>query len=124
MKSPIRVETAFHMLKPDRTLHLTYHLLNQNGITVLTTGSQPRRYPVGDHVGTFCLPGELLNSGDYFLRLLIVENERSVTYRQDSVVSFTVAERGTTETSYYKREPGVVQPPILWRMSDNGTAKT
>ena len=38
MATPIRVETQFWILKGDRQLHITYHLINDHGITVLTTG--------------------------------------------------------------------------------------
>src|ERR1035441_8977664 len=43
MQTPVRVETDFWVLESDVQLHLTYHLLNDQGIVVLTTGSPSAR---------------------------------------------------------------------------------
>src|ERR1035441_4874623 len=43
MQTPVRVEMDFWVLKSDVQLHLTYHLLNDQGIVVLTTGSPSAR---------------------------------------------------------------------------------
>ena len=116
MQSPIQVETDYRVLKPGRTLHLTYHLINDQGVTVLTTGCPAQRYAVGSYRGVFRLPGELLNSGSYYLRLLIVEGENRVVYSNDSLVSFTVADTYERPSAWLGREPGVVQPPLAWQV--------
>ena len=75
MDSPIRIDTDFWVLKPGLQLHLTYHLVSDEGVIVLTTGSQPARRPAGLHRASFTLPGNLLNSGGYSLRFYLVQNE-------------------------------------------------
>jgi len=114
MQSAIRVETDYSVFKSGLTLHITYHLVNQDGVTVLTTGCQPAQYEAGDYRGEFILPGDLLNSGDYFLRLLIVQNENHVIYKKDGLASFNVAERQSSGTAWMGREPSVLQLPLPW----------
>jgi lipopolysaccharide transport system ATP-binding protein len=114
MTTPITVETEFWVVKPDQHLHLTYVLVNEQGIIVLTTASSSLQRAVGLYRATFTLPGNLLNSGDYSLRLLIIQNGTRPTYDQDALARFSVVdleERGHASTG---REPGVVQPPLPW----------
>jgi lipopolysaccharide transport system ATP-binding protein len=99
-----------------RATHLTFHLLNDEGIVVLTSGFPSRVLVPGMHRATCEFPGSLLNSGGYTLKLLIVENENQVSYTHDAIVSFTVVERGSRDQACLGREPGVVQPPLSWRM--------
>ena len=63
MDSPVRIDTDFWVLKPGMHLHLTYHLVSDEGVIVLTTGGQPARRTVGLYRASFTLPGNLLNSG-------------------------------------------------------------
>jgi hypothetical protein len=110
----VRVETDFWVLKSDVQLHLTYHLLNDQGIVVLTTGSPSARRERGAYRASFTLPGYLLNSGGYSLKLLIVLNENLVIYENDSLASFALVDTTRRESACTGREPGVVQPPLLW----------
>ena len=92
MNSPIEVETQFWVLKPGLNLHLTYHLVNEQEIIVLTTASRVERRGVGLFRACFTLPGDLLNSGGYTLKLLIVQNENSVIYDHPGLASFSVVD--------------------------------
>jgi hypothetical protein len=62
--------------------------LNDQGITVLTSGSPPEVRKPGFYKAVCYLPAHLLNSGGYFLKLLIVENENRVTYENDGIAAF------------------------------------
>ena len=114
MQTPLRVESDFWVLQSDVQLHITYHLLNDQGIVVLTTGSPSARRERGDYRASFTLPANLLNSGGYSLKLLIVQNENQVIYENDSLASFTVADAAGREHACMGREPGVVQPLLPW----------
>jgi lipopolysaccharide transport system ATP-binding protein len=61
------------------------------------------------------VPGNLLNSGGYYLKLLVVENGNKVTYTHESITSFTVVDIAERKTSWMGREPGVVQPVLTWK---------
>jgi lipopolysaccharide transport system ATP-binding protein len=114
MDSPIRIDTDFWVLKPGVQLHLTYHLVSDEGVIVLTTGSQPARRPAGLHRASFTLPGNLLNSGGYSLRFYLVQNENRLVHQQDALASFVVVDTAERQMAYMGREPGAVQPPLSW----------
>jgi len=116
MQSPVRVDTEFWSREPKAKLHITYHLLNDQGITVLTSGSPSAKRENGTYCATFTLPGNLLNSGGYFLKLLIVEDESRVVFQRDAIASFEVIEATAREKAYMGRELGVVQPPLVWNI--------
>ncbi len=61
------------------------------------------------------MPGGLLNSGDYRLKLLVVDNGNHVSYTHENLASFTVVDLAERKSSYLGREPGVVQPVLRWR---------
>jgi lipopolysaccharide transport system ATP-binding protein len=114
MQTEIRIETEYTVDATNSLLHITYHLLNDQGITVLTTWSKPRAHAEGSYRAICRIPGNLLNSGGYFLKLFIVENENFPIYWKEDVVSFTVMDAAQRETAYLGREPGIVQPILEW----------
>lgn len=115
MQDAIRCETEYAILEPDRMIHVTYHLVNHQGTTVLTTGSRATVHATGSYRATFCLPGGLLNSGGYSLKILIVENQNRVIYQKEDIASFTVSDTAERQHAYLGREPGVIQPAITWQ---------
>lgn len=116
--SAILVSTKFIVASRSKKHHLTYHLINCYNTVVLTTNSKPAYYEPGEYRAVFELPGNLLNSGNHFLRLLIVEDETNVVCSRENIVSFCVDDLENTGTSYYGREPGAVQPPLQWQVSN------
>jgi len=114
MDTPLRVETEFWAVQKEVTTHLTYHLINEQGVTVLTTGCPPSVREPGVYKASWWLPAQLLNSGGYSLKLLVVRNENQVTYEKDEIASFSLADASSREHACMGREPGVVQPPLPW----------
>jgi lipopolysaccharide transport system ATP-binding protein len=120
MDSPVQIDTDFWVLQPGLELHITYHLISDEGITVLTTGSQPERRAAGLYRASFTLPGNLLNSGGYSLKFLIVQNQNRVVYKHDGLASFSVVDGAERELACMGREPGVVQPILPWVVATPG----
>jgi lipopolysaccharide transport system ATP-binding protein len=114
MQTEIRIETEYTVDATNSLLHITYHLLNDQGITVLTTGNKPRVHSAGRYRAVCRIPGNLLNSGGYSLKLFIVENESLAIYWKEDVASFNVADTTQRETAWMGREPGIVQPILEW----------
>jgi lipopolysaccharide transport system ATP-binding protein len=114
IQSEIRIETEYTVAETSSLLHITYHLVNEQGITVLTTWSKPRAHAAGSYRATCKIPGNLLNSGGYFLKLFIVENENLAVYWKEDIASFNVMDTAQRETAYMGREPGIVQPILEW----------
>lgn len=120
MQDQVNIETEFWSMLPERTVHLTYHLLNEQGIVVFTTWSSPTKYDPGVYRSVFQIPGGLLNSGIYHLKLLIVENGARATYTNNGIASFSVVDVSARGGAYMGKEPGVVQPVLQWRTESVG----
>lgn len=114
MQTPLRIETEYWVIKAGALAHITYHLLNDQGITVLTSGCGATVREPGAYHAICKLPANLLNSGGYFLKLLLVENENEVTYENDGIAFFNVHDTAERKTAWMGREPGVVQPHLEW----------
>ena len=114
MQQPVRVETEFWVLQGGATYHLTYHLINEEGITVLTTGSRAQRRDPGLYRTGFTIPGNLLNSGGYWLTLLLVRDENQVAYQREQIASFSVVDASVRDHAVLGREPGVIQVQLPW----------
>jgi homopolymeric O-antigen transport system ATP-binding protein len=122
MQTPLRIETEYWVLKAGAATHLTYHLINDQGVTVLTTGCVSQTREAGSYKAIFQIPANLLNSGGYFLKLLIVLNENQVAYEHDSIASFTVVDAAGRNNAYMGREPGVVQPVLHWEIESTAAS--
>ena len=120
MHTPLRIETEYWILKTGVIGHMTYHLMNDQGITVLTTWSSPTIQSLGAYRAIWRLPASLLNSGAYYLKLLLVQNENQVTYENDNMVSFTIVDTSERGHAFMGREPGVIQPPLHWEIKRLG----
>jgi len=83
------------------------------GIVVLTSGS-PQVQQAGLHRAVCHIPGNPLNSGGYYLKLLVVENGNEVTYTNESIASFTVVDVAERKGSWMGREPSVIRPRFNW----------
>jgi len=114
MQSPLRIETDYWVIKGGTRSHITYHLSNDQGITVLTTGSDAATREPGLYRAVCKVPANLLNSGGYFLKLLVVENENKATYEKESIAAFEVQDTAERTTAWVGREPGVVQVTLPW----------
>jgi lipopolysaccharide transport system ATP-binding protein len=117
MQTPLRIETEYWVVKVGAATHLTYHLINDQGIIVLTSFCLSEIRQPGVYKAVCTIPGQLLNSAGYNLKLLIVENANQVTYENDSIASFTVVDAAERNHAYMGREPGVVQPPLEWSIT-------
>ena len=115
MQTPVQVETDYWIFQPDVQLHITYHLVNDQGIMVLTTGSGSAKRPPGCYCARFVLPANLLNSGSYSLKLLIVKNENKVVFVQDAIANFTIVDTAERNSAWMGREPSVVRPILHWQ---------
>ena len=116
MQTPFQIETEFWVLKAGRQLHITYHLYNDQGIIVLTSGFPTQVHQEGIHRAVCHMLGNLLNSGGYYLKLLVVENGNKVTYTHENITSFTVVDIAERKSSWLGREPGIVQPILEWNI--------
>lgn len=116
MQSPCSI-SASYTVKQAGDLHLTFHLINEQGIVAFTTGAPTRPHRPGDYQAICRIPADLFNSGVYSVRLLVVKNSAHVVDARDQAVGFEVVDAGSREGGWYGREPGVVQPRLHWEIS-------
>ncbi len=120
METPINIETKFWRLAEKRNAYLVYHLVNEQGIIVLTTGTEMLKNPRGEYVSNFQIPGDLLNSGFYTLRFRILENGRQ-TYDNHNMTSFCVVDIAPRNRSGLGKEPGVIKVDLPWLTTRSGS---
>jgi lipopolysaccharide transport system ATP-binding protein len=113
MQTSLQVKTNYWVVNIGARCHFTYHLINDDGITVLTSWG-PAEFELGCYQTTCEIPGNLLNSGIYYLNLLIVEDGSTVVYEHKQIASFTVEDVAERKAGWFGREPGVVQPRLIW----------
>lgn len=114
MQTPLRIETEYWATKSGMVAHITYHLINDQGIVVLTTGSGARTHQSGTYRAVCRFPANLLNSGGYHLKFLAVHNENKVVYQHEKLASFTIVDAARRDHAYMGREPGVIQVTLPW----------
>jgi lipopolysaccharide transport system ATP-binding protein len=117
MQCSLRIETEYWVVKEGVTTHITYHLVNEQAIVVLTSGSTPAVHSVGLYKTVCHIPANLLNSGAFFVKLLLVHDENQVVYQNDNIASFTLVDATKREYAHMNREPGVIQPLLQWNTS-------
>lgn len=114
MQTPVRIETEYWVVKGGAQIHLTYHLVNDQGIVVLTSGCPSVVRDPGLYRATVVLPANLLNSGGYSLKLMVIQNGSTPVYTNDRMAAFTVVDVSERTGAWMGREPSVVQVPLQW----------
>ncbi len=115
MQSPLRIETIYWVMKNGADAHITYHLINEMGVTILTTGTPNAVCEPGIYRSICRLPANLLNSGGHSLTLRIVQDGNRVTYKNENFASFTVHDVAERDSAWMGRETGAVQPILPWQ---------
>ncbi len=114
METPVLLELEYERLQADKEVHFTFHLINQDEVIVLTSTPGPCPTVAGTFKSRCTIPGNLLNSGGYRLKLLIVEDGSRVTWSDESLASFSVADLRERNGAWLGREPSAVQPILPW----------
>ena len=120
MVTPCRNETEYEVLQSQIPVCLTFHIVNEQGIVAFTTSNVHALNTSGDgsQAGIYrnvChIPGNLLNSGIHYLKVLLVRNRAKVFYSNDALLSFAVVDSTPRAVGWHGKEPGVVQPTLAW----------
>ena len=114
MQTPVDIETEYQILKTGAATHITYHLINEQGIVVLTSGCPSEVREPGVYRAVCTIPGRLINSGGYSLKLFVVENENQVAFELEGIAVFSVVDNAARDHACAGSEPGVVQPVLHW----------
>jgi len=116
MQDPVRIFSEYARLRPGREVHLTLHLVNEDDVVVLTTGTGRCPDEPGGYRASCDLPGNLLNSGGYRLPLLVVEDGSRVVSVEESIGAFSITDTRERSGGWMGREPSAVAPPLDWSL--------
>jgi lipopolysaccharide transport system ATP-binding protein len=120
MSTPCEVVVEFWNLTPVNDLAITLNFFTFKDEPAFTTSSlilpSAKRLmePQQKYRAVCQIPGNLLNSGGYRVRLLVVKDSSLVVYRHENILVFDVA--SVPRGSWYGRPIGGVQPLLDWRM--------
>ncbi len=96
------------------------HCYDENQQMVFSSGSffgkEYSKDPLtpGTHRFSCCIPGHLLNDGQYALDILLVRNRQDVIATETSVLTFRIADDFPVTTGWHWRPAGVVRPNLRW----------
>lgn len=129
----ILVELSYWNLKEDVKLLASIHLVNSQGITVLTTLNMPsanvkpdpwygRPSPKGLFRSVCRIPGNFLNEGVYFINAYVASLAGAITAHvaEEQVVSFDVIDTGVMRKEFSDTWLGVVRPRLDWSTEYKG----
>jgi lipopolysaccharide transport system ATP-binding protein len=111
--TPLRIEFTYWNYVPDAVLNVSMILNNSEEVCVFNVGSGHGPRPAGTIRHTLEIPGDLLNTGSYYINVMIVKDASVGILLQHNVVSFEVTE-GEVIGSWYGRRPGSVRPKLKW----------
>jgi hypothetical protein len=114
METPVLIEICYHRVRRETVFHLNFHLVNQQEVIVLTTSTARCPAPLGRYVSRCVIPGDLLNSGDYRLRLYVIKDGTGHDWADEFFAAFTVVDMARREAGWMGREPCAVLPKIPW----------
>ena len=121
MTTPLVLDIEYDNLREDSHLHLSLHVLTEQGVCVfaVNTVREPnwhgRPFPVGRFRSTCELPAEFLNSGTFRVSLRIVKDKNQVQATVDDLLVFEVMDDlPEMRAGWFGKWPGVVRPSLPW----------
>lgn len=114
METPVAIEVDYRRMAAGRHFHLTFHLINEQQVIVLSTWTGPCPAPCTHYRSRAVIPGNLLNSGRYRLKLWAIEDNGICSWWDDEIASFSVEDLRKRESGWMGREPSAIQIPLAW----------
>jgi lipopolysaccharide transport system ATP-binding protein len=114
METPISVEIEYRRMVPDKVFHFSFHLINQQEVDVLSTFTGICPATPGVYRSRCTIPGSLLNSGQYRLRVNLVEDYSRSTHLADATAAFSVEDLRERQIGWMGRENSAVLIPLSW----------
>jgi lipopolysaccharide transport system ATP-binding protein len=121
VRTPFLLEFEYWNLQPGARLNLSLHVYNEHGVLVLNALPleesvwQGRPLPAGLFRDVCRIPGDLLNDGRYWVELLVVRDESTVSFREPDVIAFDVLDSAELRGAWFGKWPGVIRPVLDWR---------
>ena len=71
----------------------------------------------GHNVLSCDFPAHFFQSGQYFLSLFVVEDQRQAIFVEKDILSFTIVDGAREIGVYMGKEPGYIRPNFTWRIN-------
>jgi lipopolysaccharide transport system ATP-binding protein len=127
MGTPLRIEIEYWNLVPETAVDIDVELFTMEGQAVLEThtsdepGWQPSPFARGLFRSVCRIPGDLLNQGEYRLRVLFLDTSPAKLFDYPWAAVFAVQDLTVRRVAWYGRFKGVIHPLLHWnteRLSD------
>jgi lipopolysaccharide transport system ATP-binding protein len=112
--TPLLVEFKYWNYGPGTTLNVSMILNNVEEACVFASASDFAPRPAGLIRHIVEIPGDLLNTGSYYINMIIVKDASVGILFQNNVVAFEVVE-GDVVGNWYGKLPGAVRPKLQWK---------
>jgi lipopolysaccharide transport system ATP-binding protein len=133
---PVALEVEYESLKSNQTLLTCFHLFNDEGVKIFTTGDQNsagynRPRPPGRYISRVWIPNDFFNEGVISVTLVIIQElgRRKIHFTMREAIGFQVVESlsGQSGRSDYidaLRKGGIIRPLLKWELEyDSGTER-
>jgi lipopolysaccharide transport system ATP-binding protein len=120
IRTPCIVEFEYWNHDQGALLNLSVVLRNGQGVDVLNTFpiDEPewhgKGFPRGHFKSTFRIPGDFLTDGLHIIDLYIVQNQSTVIYRHNDILSFDVIDAAEMRGNWHGKFIGAVRPYLQW----------
>ena len=116
IRTPIEMRIGFWNYRADALLNFSVVLYNLEGVAIFNTGSTPRTFPTGLVEGSFVIPGDFLNDGNYTFRLLLIKDTSIAVFDLPDLLSFEVLD-SERSGNWYGKVLGAVRPKFDWHLT-------
>ena len=120
IRTPYVIEFDYWNLVPDKPLDLFVLVYNAEGSVVFAHNTfleqswHGRPCPRGLFRSICAIPGDLMNDGEYRLRLIVFSDEARAIYKFDDIANFTVLDAPEMRNGFNTTWPGAIRPNLKW----------
>lgn len=127
IQKEVLIELSYWNLKEGARLFTSIHLLNSQGITVLTTFNAPsasltkdewydKPKPEGLFRSVCRIPANFLNDGTYFVSVFVASYDGIMIAHvaEEKIISFNVVDTGAMRKEYSGHWVGLIRPRLAW----------
>lgn len=112
--SALEVQFDYWNYVDGATLNIAMFLYNLEEVCIFNIGSMGRRQPAGLMRESVRIPGNFLNTGSYYINVMLVQDTSRPLAHEKNAVAFEV-EEGERFGNWYGRWPGAIRPKLEWR---------
>jgi lipopolysaccharide transport system ATP-binding protein len=122
LSTAVLVEVEFWNLHPGASLNPNLHFINEQEVLAFATAPVPasepkwcgRPFPVGLFRSVCHIPGDLLNTGVYRVRLFFGKDAHFVVYKHEDVLRFEIHDVPERRGASFGKIDGAVRPLLKW----------